>query len=113
MTVGANNHCCLRNFFGRGGFYEVDHIKASQRCITVFPDHTWTLSLNCFRYGLGEVLEMLRILDRVRGNTTENHICRHNSPLAAPNYTRLPSITNPRPAQLSVDTQSRAEVNRT
>src|SRR5215831_19218656 len=84
MTVRANNHRCLLDFFGRGGFYDVDHIKASQCCITVFPGNTWTLSPNFFRYGLGEILEVLRILDRFRGNTTENHICRHNSPPAAP-----------------------------
>src|SRR6516164_8691237 len=84
MTVGTNNHCCLLDFFGPSGFYDVNHIKAPQCCITVFPGNTWTLSLNCFRYGLSEVLEVLRILDRFRGNTTENHICRHNSPPAAP-----------------------------
>src|SRR5262245_27383699 len=100
MTVRANNHRCLLDFFGRGGFYDVDHIKASQCCITVFPGNTWTLSPNFFRYGLGEILEVLRILDRFRGNTTENHICRHNSPPAV-SYTRLPSITNPRPAPLT------------
>src|SRR6516165_3236676 len=84
MTVRANNHSYLLDFFGCGGFYDVKHVKAPQRCITVFPGNTWTLSPNCFRYGLGEVLEVLRILDRFRGNTTENHICRHNSPPAAP-----------------------------
>jgi hypothetical protein len=101
MTVGANNHCCLRDFFGRGGFYDVELHQSVQCCITVFPGNTWTLSLNCFRYGLGEVLEVLRILDRIRGNTTENHVCRHNLPPAARNYTPLPSITNPRPARWS------------
>src|SRR6516162_2038047 len=84
MTVAANNHSGLLDFFGCGSFHDVDHIKAAQGCITVFPGNTWTLSLNCFRYGLSEVLEVLRILDRFRGNTTENHICRHNSPPAAP-----------------------------
>src|SRR4029077_17058678 len=77
MTVGTDDHRRLLHFFRLGCFDDVYDIETTQCCVTIFPDNTRTLLLDCLRDGLGQVFEVLRILDCLRRNTTENHIRRH------------------------------------
>jgi DNA invertase Pin-like site-specific DNA recombinase len=53
------------------GFDDVYDIETTQCCVTIFPDNTRTLLLDCLRDGLGQVFEVLTILDCLRRNTIQ------------------------------------------
>src|SRR5216684_7722003 len=80
MPIGANEHRCLLHLLRVGRFDDVYHIKATQCGETLFPGNTRTLPLDLLRHDLSQVLEVLRIVERLRGNATEDHECTHTAP---------------------------------
>src|SRR6266481_9265187 len=89
MPIGTNDHRRFLYLLGVGRFDDVYDIKATQRCETIFPGNTGTLLLDSLRYGPSQVLEVLRIVDRIRGNVTEDHERRHMTPSMRSPYTDL------------------------
>src|SRR6266446_8202593 len=87
MAARANNHHRLFHLLGICGFDDIHDIKAPECGETIFPGNTGTLLLNRLRYGLGQTLEILRILDCFRGNATENYERRHITPPTNSGYT--------------------------